>query len=264
MRMMHSGQYLGENQQSRKVAGIVVSKTIYRRGVYEGWHAHSSTHITYVLRGGNREVRKTSEHEARPGKVLFYRQNEPHRNNNTQLPTLNINVELTPACLRNNFISEADLHTGLQQHPNARLVLLKMYKETLLNDEHVDASLQMFLHTLTTFSDRRFSPETWPDWMKKVHQCIHDQWHSRIRLDQLAQASGVSPVTISKHFPRYLGCTLGEYMRRLKIDHALAWMKTSDRNLADIAYACGFADQSHFTRTFRQQTSMLPTQFRAL
>jgi AraC family transcriptional regulator len=50
-------------------------------------------------------------------------------------------------------------------------------------------------------------------------------------------------------------------MRKLKIERSLEMLKTPGIRLTDVAYDCGFFDQSHFTRTFKQLTGLLPAQY---
>jgi AraC family transcriptional regulator len=50
-------------------------------------------------------------------------------------------------------------------------------------------------------------------------------------------------------------------MRKLKIDKALSLVKSGEESLTSVAYECGFADQSHFIRTFKQMTGFLPAMY---
>jgi len=102
-----------------------------------------------------------------------------------------------------------------------------------------------------------------PEWTKKVYELINDSWNEKLTLTDLAKAADVNPITVSKHFHKYFSCTLGEYMRKLKIEKSLAILKNST-SLTDVAYICDFADQSHFTRTFKQLTGFLPKQYKRL
>lgn len=65
-------------------------------------------------------------------------------------------------------------------------------------------------------------------------------------------------------FPRIFGCTLGEYARQVKIEKAISLIGQSRGSLADIAYECGFADQSHFIRAFKSATGFLPGEFKKI
>jgi AraC family transcriptional regulator len=93
---------------------------------------------------------------------------------------------------------------------------------------------------------------------------MHDRWQETLTLQELAQELQLHPVTISKHFPKYFNCTLGEYMRKVKIEKALTQIRTSPESLTEIAYACGFFDQSHFIKAFKQVTGFLPKAYKKL
>jgi AraC family transcriptional regulator len=80
----------------------------------------------------------------------------------------------------------------------------------------------------------------------------------------LAAAVGVHPVHLARVFRKFHACSVGDYVRQLRIEYASRQLATTDQPLANIALAAGFADQSHFSRTFKQHTRMLPTEFRKL
>jgi len=51
-------------------------------------------------------------------------------------------------------------------------------------------------------------------------------------------------------------------VRKLRVDAACRQLTTSDKPLSEIALSAGFADQSHFTKTFRRLTRTTPGEFR--
>jgi AraC-like DNA-binding protein len=55
---------------------------------------------------------------------------------------------------------------------------------------------------------------------------------------------------------------LGEYYRRRRLEAGRARLANPDLPLSRVAFEVGFADQSHFTRTFKQYTGMSPGQYR--
>ena len=56
----------------------------------------------------------------------------------------------------------------------------------------------------------------------------------------------------------------GEYIRQLRVEYACRQLSSSSTALAEIASAAGFSDQSHFSRTFKRQIGMTPSQYRAI
>jgi len=86
--------------------------------------------------------------------------------------------------------------------------------------------------------------------------------NEHLSLDYLSQKLGVHPVHISRAVPKYLNCSLGEYMRQEKLRKAIGLFYNSKYSLTEISNICGFSDQSHFTRTFRMYFSLNPLEFR--
>jgi AraC-like DNA-binding protein len=81
-------------------------------------------------------------------------------------------------------------------------------------------------------------------------------WHGlvaskgRARTGQLATAVGVSERHAIARFRQAAGITPKVAARRLRFAHARDRLTQGRESLADIAMACGYADQSHFTREF--------------
>ncbi|HEY6330403.1 MAG TPA: helix-turn-helix transcriptional regulator, partial [Blastocatellia bacterium] len=71
-------------------------------------------------------------------------------------------------------------------------------------------------------------------------------------------------VYMATAFRRYHNCTIGEYVRRLRIEYSCRELAGSNRPLAEIAASAGYADQSHFCRAFRNSTGLSPAQYRRL
>ena len=56
--------------------------------------------------------------------------------------------------------------------------------------------------------------------------------------------------------------TLAGYVTRRRIAYAKYLLRTTGRNIAEIATECGFFDQSHFTRTFGRLEGLSPLKYR--
>jgi AraC family transcriptional regulator len=261
MIILGNGKYLGSNKQTYNGGGIILTETEYHNRVFEGWHSHENIHVSLIIKGGNREERKQRNMVVLPGTLLFYHQDELHRNLHTSHPSKNINLEISKEFMQQHELGENELEK-MTLHPDAGFNLLKMYREARQADHFSAASIQMLL--LELVSDTRKLPNKQPPWMKTIIEFLQDNWQEHPGLDELARLSYVNPITVSKHFSKYTGCTLGEYMRKLKIQHSLHLIHDSTMSLTEIAYHCGFADQSHFIRNFRKQTHFLPKAYQKL
>jgi AraC family transcriptional regulator len=102
-----------------------------------------------------------------------------------------------------------------------------------------------------------------PRWMARVTDFLHDRYQEHISLGEIASTVGVHPVHLARQFRRYEGCTIGEYIRRLRIELACRKLRVSNESLSAIAAGVGFADQSHFSRIFKNIVGITPAQYRA-
>jgi AraC family transcriptional regulator len=101
-----------------------------------------------------------------------------------------------------------------------------------------------------------------PRWLEDARDRIHVELTTRPSLTSLAHSVGVHPVTLARAFRRAFGCTVGEYVRNLRVERAARRLADTDLSLAEIALAEGFSDQSHFSNLFRRHTGLSPFQFR--
>ena len=79
---------------------------------------------------------------------------------------------------------------------------------------------------------------------------------------ELARAAGLSVRAFERAFAAEYGLPPQQYQNRLKLQLASRRLVATRESLAGIAAACGFADQSHFTRAFRRLTGMTPGGYR--
>ncbi len=264
MLKLETGRFLGVNKQCYDADDVVISETEYHRNVFEGWHSHANNHITFIVRGGNKEQRKNKEIEASPGKIIFYRSGEWHRNAHTLHPSKNINLEIKDAFFSKYQLNPSTFNPNpsLFRYPDVKFSVLKIYQECKTNDTQTIASIHALILKLLSSSPHERSEEKSPPWINSLREIINDRWNETLSLAELSGSLHIHPVTISKNFPNYFSCTLGEYMRKVKIEKAITLIQKPHHSLADIAYQCGFADQSHFIRTFKTATGFLPNEYK--
>lgn len=78
----------------------------------------------------------------------------------------------------------------------------------------------------------------------------------------LAKRSNVTLQRLSRLTKRLFGLTPGQLITKIRIAAASRMLMDSQSPIAEIAIACGYYDQSAFTRTFRSATGVTPTEFR--
>ncbi len=83
-----------------------------------------------------------------------------------------------------------------------------------------------------------------------------------LTIGTLARRAGLSVSQLQREFTRLLHQTPSEYIVRVRVLMARRLLERTTQALGKIALDCGFYDQSHFTRTFRTQTGMAPSDYR--
>jgi AraC family transcriptional regulator len=110
-------------------------------------------------------------------------------------------------------------------------------------------------------NSRRTEPQP-PRWLKQARDLLHAEFSQNLSLPEIALAVGVHPVYLARQFRKHYHCTIGEYVRRLRVECACREITQSDTPLIEIAAAAGFYDQSHFSRTFKRLTGLTPAEYR--
>ena len=102
-------------------------------------------------------------------------------------------------------------------------------------------------------------------WLRSARDLLHERVPDVPgSVTELAAAVGVHPAHLARCFRREYGQTVGEYTRMLRLEWAAEQLALDDASLVEIALRAGFADQSHFTRAFRQHSGVTPGRYREL
>ncbi|UEM01849.1 AraC family transcriptional regulator [Skermanella rosea] len=133
----------------------------------------------------------------------------------------------------------------------------------LLLIDHLTCALAN--HVLTAYG--RLSPAKgvgklapWQE--RRAKDMISARLDGEIRLAELAAECRLSVGHFVRAFRHTTDTTPYQWLLRRRVEHAKALMRDGTRSLADIALDCGFADQSHFTRTFGRLVGMTPRVWR--
>ncbi len=97
--------------------------------------------------------------------------------------------------------------------------------------------------------------------LRVYEQVIEDHLSMDLDLQRLAEAAGVTRFQVIRDFRKVLGLTPASFIRDRRLRRADLLIRQG-ADLADAAFAAGFSDQSHLSRTFRAAHGMTPGMFR--
>lgn len=111
-------------------------------------------------------------------------------------------------------------------------------------------------------------------WLLTKLKCIHDALNLKrisatvsslkgnpsLHVCDLAGIACLSPKQLGRIFTTYVGMMPKEYARIVRFQKSMWRLQSHCQDYAEIAYCCGYSDQSHFIRDFRQFSGTTPNQ----
>ncbi|MDR2797380.1 MAG: helix-turn-helix domain-containing protein [Treponema sp.] len=98
--------------------------------------------------------------------------------------------------------------------------------------------------------------------LRKAERFIWENYTRKLCLQEVADASGLSAPYFSTIFKEEMGENLSSYLNRLRVEKAAALLTETDLPLNEIAWTCGFEDQSWFSKIFKSYTKISPRKYR--
>ena len=229
-------------------------------------HEHEHAYLSLIRDGSFVERYGRRQRAVVPGMLLVSPPGEGHSEHMDDHPVSSLNIELTADWLRELFDVGSPLDRPAH-HEGEQIVSLRnrLLREVARRDADSSLAIQSLTWEILYASvlRRPLSPDrAMPKWLRGVRDIIDDTPDRRPALKVLAHEVGVHPVHLAVVFRRFYGCSLGEYSRRRRLDEARKRLAEPGTSLSRIAVELGFADQSHFTRTFKRFTGMTPQQYR--
>lgn len=96
--------------------------------------------------------------------------------------------------------------------------------------------------------------------LARVRRYLRANCLRSVGLRDLEKKFGISRFHLVRSFGRVFGITPGAYLRTLKLEHARKLLEINP-DIADVAYASGFCDQSHLHRRFKDVFEVTPGAF---
>lgn len=263
-----SGNFYGETVRQYEAGGLCLSETLYLPGSTLPPHSHESDYFCFVLSGSYRERYEQRVRSCEPLTVLYHPAGELHSQFFDRTAVDLFRIEPSPARLRDRgdpcvTIDGRDFRGGLP------LVLAhKLYHEFRRPDSVSHLAIEgLWLELIVALArhsqTRKGNSRRPPRWLSSAHDLIDSRCLEHLTLGEISQAVGVHPVTLARAFREQYQCTIGQIVRRKRIDFACRELVKCDTPIAAIAIAAGFYDQSHFTRTFRALIGITPTEYRS-
>jgi AraC family transcriptional regulator len=254
--------------RSREVAGLRLLESRYHPGQRSRPHVHAAASFCLVLHGGFAHTHRGETVSCEPMSLLFYRPGEPHAESFRAAGARCFIIELSSSWLAR--LSELDRgerrSSSLVPGPSSDLAW-RAYRELREPDPFAPVIIEgltlellgaVLRHDVSSARGTRQSTA-----MDRARELIDAEVPSSISLAKVAASLGLHPVHVAHAFRRAHGCSVGQYVRRRRLERACRQLASSRASLAEIAADAGFYDQSHMTREFRRALHTTPARYRA-
>lgn len=250
---MHAPFSLGRTTRTLNAGPFVVTESVYRAGEVLPRHYHDHAFLSFASHGSFEERLRTRALRCETFDVIARPAGEVHSNRYDAKGTACVLVDLS------DRFSELSISAALPRSI-ATPIAVRVARELADADDVSPLIVEGLILELMGGAlrpARRGAP-----WLGIARDYMHANAAHSLTTRAIAAAAKVHPTTLSRAFRATYRCTPGEYLRRLRIENAVAALTNTDATIAEIAVATGFYDQSHFTNALRRHTGLTPSAFR--
>lgn len=256
---------LSDHDRRVEVPGFVLTETFRPAGLVLPLHFHQHANIALTIEGSFVETVGAEAYQVHPASVIFRPAGEKHSNRYGKTVARCLIIEVQPDRLKS--IRQVTPILDRASHVEGGFVsnlAFRIFRESRLPDAVAAFSIEsLALELLVEGTRVQCSRDrTAPGWLLQARELLQERFMETASLSTIAELVGVHPAHLAKMFRLQYGCTIGDYIRRLRLDHAAQLLGRSEKTLSTIALAAGFYDQSHFANLFKLKFGVTPGVFR--
>ncbi|NNE98595.1 MAG: helix-turn-helix transcriptional regulator [Pyrinomonadaceae bacterium] len=249
-----------------QIAGFLLTENTYPQEYRTEVHAHDYDYFCFVLNGDYTLKYREKAFLCQPSKLLFFPRGTDHAcymHTNSRC----FNFRLNPQVLE--FLSSGrslPIDEAVQKSPEVNRLMSRLYQEFYTVDEFSPLTVEGLISEITAAYLRQTSNGrdrgSVPKWLLTASEYIKANFADAPTISEVAGISGVHPTHLAREFRRHFHITIGDFVRKKRVESACQKIIRSETPLSEIALETGFFDQSHFTRIFKKATGMTPAVYR--
>ena len=262
---MLPGEFYGDVARKRACAQVVLSELRHPTGRKLPEHSHQLSYFSLLLSGEYSEHLGQKSYLYKPLTVMFHPAGLTHSDEVGTGGGHFFTIELETSWIE-RLQEHATVPTALTptQAGDLTWLAMRLFREFRQPDVCSPLAVEgLLMAMLADITRIRLSNERQrPAWLNRATDLIHERFSESLTIAEIASEVDIHPFHLSKVFRQFNQQSIGEFVNRLRIQFACGELGKLETSLADIAMASGFADQSHFTRIFKERTGMTPGAFR--
>lgn len=262
-RNLKRGEFYGRVLRKHEGGGFVLSELRHETGRALPEHSHELAYFCLLLGGGYTEQLSTRRRILyTPFTLAFHPPGTSHRDEIGRGGGRFFSVEIGDGWMARLREYASDVPRVTVASEGGELVWLatRLYREYSAMDACSPLAIEgLVLEMLArTVRGQVAGERRAPRWLSKAMEMLRADFRRNLTVGEVAAEVGVHPFHLSKVFRRFHRQSIGDYVHGLRIQSACAQLSDPSLDLTAIALANGFADQSHFTRVFKQLTGTTP------
>ena len=243
----------------------MLNDCLYPPRLQQPRHTHQSASMSFVLAGGYVENYGRHAPTRQHSTVIFHPPGESHAvdfQSGARILSVEISFERLAYIHKHSIVFDESA-----SHRTAAIANLGqiIHREFCRLDSLSALAIEGLIFEILAAASRSKigAPEKrFPLWLERAKDFLHDNFSESVSVETLAKIADVHPVHLARVFREKFGCTIGEYLRRLRVGFAAGQIVSGKLPLAEIAQTAGFADQSHLNRTFKIVFGRTPAEYR--
>lgn len=248
------------------------------------WHYHPECEVSYIVKGTGKCFIGDSVTSFSAGDLIFVGPNIPHCwvSDDDQTQNEMMVLQFSPHCLGQGFLDAPEaleLNTllckakrGIQIH-GAAVVQVKNQLEEIAQNKGL-LRLSYFVQLLSTLCQAPDSvllaselyladnSEFNGGRLGKVMDYVNKNLAADIKQTDVADVVCMTSQSFSRFFRATTGRTFVSFVNIVRITEASRMLVSTDRDIADIAFDCGYSNLSNFNRRFSEIKACTPTEYR--
>ncbi|MFL6245881.1 MAG: helix-turn-helix transcriptional regulator [Thermoanaerobaculia bacterium] len=241
-----------------------VTETTYPPRLRLRQHAHASAYLCFVKDGGftERQGRRVEQYDRTW--CVFRPPHDEHANEFDEAGAVCLNIDVGDSWLdRLREPGLTDRRVSVQS-PFVAQLRGRLEDELRAPDSASSVVVESLALEVLVFAwrnDERSRVQR-SRWLEKARELIECDFASPLSLARIASVVDIHPVHLARQFRAVHGCTVGDYIREVRIAFARRQLTTTDVPISEIALSSGFFDQSQLTRAFKRVTGRTPAAYR--
>ncbi len=230
------------------------------------WHEHTEIH--FVKRGNLSMTWNSRSHTLSEYDCAIVNANELHEGAGYDCDDLVIMIH--PSFFDGNYV----IFSHLVNDDNISDLIIKIFDEYKKNENVSKLLIKGYTYQLIAYlcknhSVAQMSEENYRAFSQKykmvnsITQYINNNYFENITTKFLAEKAHVSQSHFCHVFKDVMGESAKEYLVKVRVKKAADMLKSTDMNITEIAYSCGFSDANYFSRAFKKFIGTSPTIYKS-